>query len=50
MNLDINTKYVKDKNNIDYFGIKNYKYNFDYGDHVSFDFKNLFKGSKQLSK
>ncbi|CAB3254661.1 unnamed protein product [Arctia plantaginis] len=49
MNLDINTKYIKDKNNIDYFSIKNYKYTFDYGDHVFFDFKNLFKGNKQLS-
>ncbi|XP_052740998.1 circadian clock-controlled protein daywake-like [Bicyclus anynana] len=50
MKLDINTKYVKDKQGIDYFSIKNYKYSFDYGDHVYFDLQNLFKESKQLSE
>ncbi|CAH2238700.1 circadian clock-controlled protein daywake-like [Pararge aegeria] len=50
MKVDINTKYVKDKQGIDYFGIKSYKYSFDYGDRVHFDLKNLFKESKELSE
>ncbi|CAG9787831.1 unnamed protein product [Diatraea saccharalis] len=49
MKVDINTKYVKDKNGVDHFGVKSYKYTFDYGDKVTFDLQNLFKESKQLS-
>lgn len=49
MKIDINTKYIKDKDNGNHFAIKNYKYTFDYGDRVSFDIKNLFKGSQALS-
>lgn len=50
MKVDINTKYVKDKDGVNHFGLKNYKYTFDYGDRVSFDLENLFKESKELSK
>ncbi|CAB3226984.1 unnamed protein product [Arctia plantaginis] len=49
MKLDFNTKYVKDKNNMNHFSIKNYKYTFDYGDRVYFDLQNIFKESKALS-
>ncbi|XP_026734076.1 circadian clock-controlled protein-like [Trichoplusia ni] len=49
MKVDINTKYVKDKDGVNHFGLKNYKYTFDYGDRVSFDLENLFKESKELS-
>ncbi|CAH0399752.1 unnamed protein product [Chilo suppressalis] len=49
MTVDINTKYYKDKKGANHFGLKNYKYSFDYGDRVSFDLQNLFKESKQLS-
>lgn len=50
MKVDINTKYVKDENGLNHFALRNYKYSFDYGDRVSFDLKNLFKGSQELSK
>lgn len=50
MKVDINTKYIKDDNNVNHFALKNYKYTFDYGDRVYFDLKNLFKESKELSK
>ncbi|XP_045449600.1 circadian clock-controlled protein daywake-like [Melitaea cinxia] len=49
MKLDINTKYIKDDKGINYFGIRNYKYTFNYGDRVMFDLTNLFKESKELS-
>ncbi|XP_075975605.1 circadian clock-controlled protein daywake-like [Anticarsia gemmatalis] len=49
MKVDINTKYIKDKEGVNHFAIKNYKYTFDYGDRVSFELQNLFKESKQLS-
>lgn len=49
MTVDINTKYIKDKKGINYFALRNYKYDFDYGDRVTFDLKNLFKGSQELS-
>ncbi|XP_068633894.1 circadian clock-controlled protein daywake-like [Battus philenor] len=49
MKIDINTKYVKDKNGVNYFGFRNYKYTFDYGDKVTFDLQNLFKENKELS-
>lgn len=50
MKVDINTKYIKDANGVNYFALKNYKYDFDYGDRMTFDLKNLFKGSKELSE
>jgi hypothetical protein len=50
MKVDIKTKYYKDKDGFNHFGIKNYKYSFDYGDKVTFDLQNLFKESKELSK
>ncbi|XP_032516683.2 circadian clock-controlled protein daywake-like [Danaus plexippus] len=50
MKVDINTKYIKDDNNVNHFALKNYKYTFDYGDRVYFDLKNLFKESKELSQ
>lgn len=50
MNVDINTKYIKDKDGVDYFALRNYKYTFDYGDRVFFDLKNLFRESKELSE
>ncbi|XP_041980089.1 circadian clock-controlled protein daywake-like [Aricia agestis] len=49
MKLDINTKYIKDNKGQVFFGIRNYKYNFEYGDKVTFDLQNLFKESKELS-
>ncbi|XP_004932672.1 circadian clock-controlled protein daywake [Bombyx mori] len=49
MKVDINTKYIKGKNGLHHFGLRNYKYTFDYGDRVSFDLQNIFKESKQLS-
>ncbi|XP_047025214.1 circadian clock-controlled protein daywake-like [Helicoverpa zea] len=49
MKVDINTKYIKDDQGVNHFALKNYKYSFDYGDRVSFDLKNLFKESKELS-
>ncbi|KAL4709436.1 hypothetical protein ACJJTC_019733 [Scirpophaga incertulas] len=49
MKVDINTKYYKDSNGANHFGLKNYKYTFDYGDKVTFDLKNLFKESQELS-
>ncbi|XP_059049935.1 circadian clock-controlled protein daywake-like isoform X1 [Achroia grisella] len=49
MTVDINTKYTKDKEGRNHFALKNYKYTFDYGDRVTFDLQNLFKGSKELS-
>ncbi|CAK1585305.1 unnamed protein product [Parnassius mnemosyne] len=49
MKVDINTKYIKDNKGVNYFGLRNYKYSFDYGDRVTFDLQNLFKESKQLS-
>ncbi|CAK1555375.1 unnamed protein product [Leptosia nina] len=49
MKVDINTKYTKDEQGRNHFGLKNYKYTFDYGDRVTFDLQNLFKESKELS-
>ncbi|KAJ2951010.1 hypothetical protein O0L34_g5385 [Tuta absoluta] len=49
MRVDINTKYIKDKNGVNHFALKNYKYTLDYGDRVYYDLKNLFKESKELS-
>lgn len=50
MTVDINTDYIKDKEGVNHFAIRNYKYTFDYGDRVFFDLKNLFRESKALSK
>lgn len=50
MVVDLNTDYVKDNEGVDHFAIRNYKYTFDYGDRVSFDLKNLFRESRELSK
>lgn len=50
MKVDINTKYIKDKNGVNHFALKDYTYTFDYGDRVTFDIKNIFKESKELSK
>lgn len=50
MKLDINTKYTKDKNGVNHFGLKDYTYTFNYGDKMTFSLTNLFKESKELSK
>lgn len=50
MSVNINTKYIKDARGVNHFALRNYKYEFDYGDRVTFDLKNLFKGSQELSK
>ncbi|KAJ8723387.1 hypothetical protein PYW08_003299 [Mythimna loreyi] len=50
MKVDIKTKYVKDKQGLNHFSVKSYKYSFDYGDRVSFEITNLFKQSEELSK
>lgn len=50
MKLDINTKYTKDKNGVNHFGLRDYTYTFNYGDKMTFILTNLFKESKELSK
>ncbi|KAJ0183215.1 hypothetical protein K1T71_001191 [Dendrolimus kikuchii] len=50
MKVKINTKYVKDEQGINYFGLKDYKYSFNYGDRVSFDLTNIFKQNAELSR
>lgn len=50
MKVKINTKYVKDEEGDIYFGLKDYKYSFDYGDRVAFDLTNIFKQNAELSK
>lgn len=47
--LDIKTKYFKDADNRDHFGIKSYKYTFDYGERIFYTITNLFKGNPELS-
>ncbi|XP_026498680.2 circadian clock-controlled protein daywake-like [Vanessa tameamea] len=47
--LNIKTMYFKDAEGRDHFGIKNYKYTFDYGDRVHYTINNLFKGNPELS-
>ncbi|XP_047025406.1 circadian clock-controlled protein daywake-like [Helicoverpa zea] len=47
--LNINTKYFKDADGRDHFGIKNYKYTFDYGERIIYTINNLFKGNPELS-
>ncbi|CAG9562478.1 unnamed protein product [Danaus chrysippus] len=48
--LNIKTKYFKDSEGRDHFGIKNYRYTFDYGDRVHYTINNLFKGNPELSE
>ncbi|XP_004932671.1 protein takeout [Bombyx mori] len=47
--LNIHTKYYKDSNGRDHFGIKNYKFSFDYGERIHYTITNLFKGNPELS-
>ncbi|KAJ0183216.1 hypothetical protein K1T71_001192 [Dendrolimus kikuchii] len=47
--LNITTKYFKDKEGRDHFGIKNYRYSFDYGERIVYTITNLFKGNPELS-
>lgn len=47
--LNIKTKYFKDTEGRDHFGIRNYRYTFDYGDRVHYTINNLFKGNPELS-
>ncbi|CAH4038040.1 protein takeout-like [Pieris brassicae] len=47
--LNIKTKYFKDEEGRDHFGIKSYRYSFDYGDRVHYTINNLFKGNPELS-
>ncbi|CAF4951550.1 unnamed protein product [Pieris macdunnoughi] len=47
--LNIKTKYFKDGEGRDHFGIKSYRYSFDYGDRVHYTINNLFKGNPELS-
>ncbi|KAI8421664.1 hypothetical protein MSG28_009655 [Choristoneura fumiferana] len=46
--IDINSKYVVDDKGTHY-AIKDYKYDFNYGDKVTMHLTNLFKGNKELS-
>ncbi|XP_037969505.2 protein takeout [Plutella xylostella] len=47
--LDIKTKYYKDEEGRDHFGIKSYLYTFDYGERIFYVITNLFKGNPELS-
>ncbi|XP_059049934.1 circadian clock-controlled protein daywake-like [Achroia grisella] len=47
--LNIKTKYFKDTENRDHFGIKSYRYTFDYGERIIYTITNLFKGNPELS-
>ncbi|KAL4709463.1 hypothetical protein ACJJTC_019760 [Scirpophaga incertulas] len=47
--LNIKTKYFKDSANRDHFGIKSYRYTFDYGERIIYTITNLFKGNPELS-
>ncbi|XP_063381339.1 circadian clock-controlled protein daywake-like [Cydia fagiglandana] len=47
--MDIKTKYYKDNEGRDHFGIKSYRYTFDYGDRIFYNITNLFKGNPELS-
>lgn len=48
--MDIKTKYYKDAEGRDHFGIKSYRYTFDYGDRIYYNITNLFKGNPELSE
>lgn len=47
--IDIKTEYVKDAQGRDHFGIKSYRYSFDYGERIVYVITNLFKGNPELS-
>ncbi|CAH2047047.1 unnamed protein product, partial [Iphiclides podalirius] len=47
--LNIKTKYFKDDDGRDHFGIKSYRYSFDYGEKIHYTITNLFKGNAELS-
>ncbi|XP_013191620.2 circadian clock-controlled protein daywake [Amyelois transitella] len=47
--LNIKTKYFKDAEGRDHFGIRSYRYNFDYGERIVYTITNLFKGNPELS-
>ncbi|KAI5636245.1 hypothetical protein NE865_11009 [Phthorimaea operculella] len=47
--LNIRTKYFKDSEGRDHFGIKSYRYTFDYGEKIHYVISNLFKGNAELS-
>ncbi|XP_072932629.1 circadian clock-controlled protein daywake-like [Epargyreus clarus] len=47
--MNIKTRYFKDADGRDHFGIKSYRYTFDYGDRVHYSINNLFKGNPELS-
>lgn len=49
ISLTIKTKYYKDADGRDHFGIKNFKYTFDYGERIIYTINNLFKGNPELS-
>lgn len=48
--MNIKTKYFKDADGRDHFGIKSYRYTFDYGERIHYTISNLFKGNDELSK
>ncbi|XP_041980269.1 uncharacterized protein LOC121733933 [Aricia agestis] len=45
--LHTNTKYFKDEQGLQHWAIRNYTYDFDYGDNVYFLIENLFRESKE---
>ncbi|CAH0399753.1 unnamed protein product [Chilo suppressalis] len=47
--LNIKTKYYKDSEGRDHFGIKSFKHTFDYGERIIYTITNLFKGNPELS-
>ncbi|XP_068633895.1 circadian clock-controlled protein daywake-like [Battus philenor] len=47
--MNIKTRYFKDANGRDHFGIRSYKYTFDYGERIHYTITNLFKGNAELS-
>ncbi|KPJ06750.1 Circadian clock-controlled protein [Papilio machaon] len=47
--MNIKTKYFKDADGRDHFGIKSYRYTFDYGERIHYTISNLFKGNAELS-
>ncbi|XP_041980276.1 juvenile hormone-binding protein-like [Aricia agestis] len=48
--LDAYTKYFKDEQGLQHLAIKNYTYDFDYGDNVYFQIENLFRESQEWSE
>ncbi|CAG5028603.1 unnamed protein product [Parnassius apollo] len=47
--MNIKTKYFKDAEGRDHFGIKSYRYAFDYGERIHYTISNLFKGNPEIS-